>query len=265
MKKGKKNDWSKIKKMAGRKKPEAVNIKRRPVGDGKTSLFELFCVFFKISLFTFGGGAAMLPLLERELVEKRNYVTEKDILDYYAIGQCTPGIIAINTATFVGYKLRGVAGAFWATAGIIAPSFFIILFIAGAAGSFFEDKTVQHAMNGIRVMVVVLIFQACFQMYRGALAFKIQKWFFFICAAFLFLFSGNPLFYLVAGCSAGLFFLAFEKKFHKKRKSNKAGSDNPSLLKGMSEGKKRIPFLRKGAKKMVDEEGKNSKKAPDGT
>ena len=88
-----------------------------------------------------------------------------------------------------------------------------------------------------------------------------QVWWSALAATLIFI----PLFYLAAGCSAGLFFLAFEKKFHKKRKSNKAGSDNPSLLKGMSEGKKRIPFLRKGAKKMVDEEGKNSKKAPDGT
>ena len=180
----------------------------------KTPLSELFGVFFKISLFTFGGGAAMLPLLEKELVEKKNYVTEKDILDYYAIGQCTPGIIAINTATFVGYKMRGFWGAFWATMGIVAPSFFIILLIAGAAGSFLKNKTVEHAMNGIRIMVVVLILKACFQMYRHALTFKVQKALFFMCAFSLCFFSGSPLFYVAFGCVAGLIFLKVTQKKH---------------------------------------------------
>lgn len=93
-------------------------------------LFSLFFSFSKIGAMTFGGGAAMLPMLQRELVENRAWVTEEEIMDYYAVGQCTPGIIAINTATFVGYKKRGVLGGIFSTAGMVFPSFVIILLLA---------------------------------------------------------------------------------------------------------------------------------------
>ena len=99
-------------------------------------LFELLLVFARIGAVTFGGGYAMLPILQRELVEKRGWVTEEEIMDYFAIGQCTPGVIAVNTATFVGIKLRGYPGAVFATVGIVLPSIVIITLIAAVISNF---------------------------------------------------------------------------------------------------------------------------------
>ena len=93
-------------------------------------LFDLFWTFCKIGALTFGGGYAMLPLIQREIVENKKWSTEKEILDYYAVGQCTPGVIAVNTATFIGYKLKGIIGGIVATLGVIFPSIVIILIIA---------------------------------------------------------------------------------------------------------------------------------------
>lgn len=120
-------------------------------------LFELFMIFFKIGGFTFGGGYAMLPAIQREFVEERNWATEDEILDYYAIGQCTPGIIAINTATFIGYKRKGIIGGIVATLGMVAPSLLIITTIATFFKNFQDIKVVQHAFGGIRVVVAALI------------------------------------------------------------------------------------------------------------
>ena len=92
-------------------------------------LWDLYATWFKMGLFTFGGGMAMLPIIEREVVQKHKWATEEEILDYYAIGQCTPGIIAVNTATFVGYYQKGVIGGIAATLGVISPSFIIISFL----------------------------------------------------------------------------------------------------------------------------------------
>ena len=89
-------------------------------------LLELFCAFFKIGAFTFGGGYAMLPMLEKEIVENHRWSTKDDIMDYFAVGQCTPGVIAVNTATFIGFYQRGIIGAIIATLGVIAPSLIII-------------------------------------------------------------------------------------------------------------------------------------------
>ena len=92
--------------------------------------WELFYSFAKIGAFTFGGGYAMLPLIQREVVEKKHWATEEEIMDYYAVGQCTPGIIAVNTATFIGYYKKGIIGGIFATLGVIFPSIVIILLIA---------------------------------------------------------------------------------------------------------------------------------------
>ena len=123
-------------------------------------LVNLFMVFFRIGAFTFGGGYAMLPMLQREVVEKHHWATEDELMDYFAIGQCTPGIIAINTATFVGYKNRGVIGAVAATLGMITPSIIIITLIAAFLTNFADLAVVKHAFNGIRACVCILIFNA---------------------------------------------------------------------------------------------------------
>ena len=99
-------------------------------------LLDLFCAFFRIGLFTFGGGYAMLPLLQREIVEKKKWATEEEMLDYFAVGQCTPGVIAVNTATFVGFKEKKLSGAIFATLGIVSPSLVIITVIAALLSNF---------------------------------------------------------------------------------------------------------------------------------
>ena len=118
---------------------------------------QLFFVFATIGITTFGGGIAMLPILQRELVDKRHWTTEEQLADYYAIGQCTPGIIAVNTATFVGFSTAGVLGGIAATLGLIFPSFVIITALAAFLTNFAGLEAVKHAFNGIRACVVALI------------------------------------------------------------------------------------------------------------
>lgn len=123
-------------------------------------LLDLFISWFKMGLFTFGGGYAMLPMIQKEVIEKHHWATEDEIMDYYAIGQCTPGIIAVNTATFVGYKIKGVIGGIFATLGVVSPSLIIISVIASLISNFSELEVVQHALHGIQVAVCVLMFVA---------------------------------------------------------------------------------------------------------
>lgn len=123
-------------------------------------LIDLFFTFALIGGTTFGGGYAMLPILQREVVEKRGWATENELVDYYAIGQCTPGIIAVNTATFIGRKRFGVIGAIIATLGLVFPSIVIITCIALFLKNFAELAFIKHAFAGIRVCVCVLILDA---------------------------------------------------------------------------------------------------------
>ena len=123
-------------------------------------LFGLFAVFAKVGVMTFGGGYAMLPILQREVVENRGWATEEELTDYYAIGQCTPGIIAVNTATFVGARRGGVIGGIAATLGVVFPSLVIITAIAALLRSFADIPAVRHAFAGVRVCVCVLIANA---------------------------------------------------------------------------------------------------------
>ena len=131
-------------------------------------LFDLFWTFCKIGALTFGGGYAMLPLIQREIVENKKWSTEKEILDYYAVGQCTPGVIAVNTATFIGFKLRGIVGGLVATLGVIFPSIIIILIIASFLQSFASLAIVQSAFAGIRVAVVALIITTVIKLIKSS-------------------------------------------------------------------------------------------------
>ncbi len=129
-------------------------------------LVTLLAVFFKIGAFTFGGGYAMIPLIEREVAEKRRWIVSQDMLDIIAIAESTPGPIAINTATFVGYKTAGVFGAAGATLGVVLPSFLIISLISFVLAQFREVQAVQFAFNGIRAGVLALIVKALWSMYK---------------------------------------------------------------------------------------------------
>ena len=120
-------------------------------------LFSLYATFFRIGGLTFGGGLTMLPMLTHELVEKKKWVTEDELLDYYAVGQCTPGIIAVNTATFVGYKRKGVVGGIFATLGMVSPSLIIVSILAVFLDAWMSNVWVSHAVNGIKIVVCALM------------------------------------------------------------------------------------------------------------
>ncbi len=130
---------------------------------------DLFFTFARIGGLTFGGGYAMLPILQREVVEKREWVSHDELMDYYAVGQCTPGIIAINTATFIGNRQKGVAGGITATLGMVFPSLIIITIIAAFISNFAELPLIKNAFAGIRVCVFVLVVQAILKLRKNAL------------------------------------------------------------------------------------------------
>ena len=131
-------------------------------------LVSLFLTFARIGVCTFGGGYAMLPILQRELVEDKKWATETELADYYAVGQCTPGIIAVNTATFVGRSQAGIAGGVVATLGLVFPSLVIIMVIAAFLQNFMHLEFVIHAFNGVRAGVVALILSSVIKLFKNA-------------------------------------------------------------------------------------------------
>ncbi|MBQ3054105.1 MAG: chromate transporter [Clostridia bacterium] len=129
-------------------------------------LFDLFFTFAKVGVMTFGGGYAMLPILQREVVDNKKWATEEELVDYFAIGQCTPGVIAVNTATFVGNSKKGVLGGIVATLGVVFPSLIIISLLAGVIEAFSHLEIVQHAFGGVRICVCVLIINAVVKLFK---------------------------------------------------------------------------------------------------
>lgn len=121
-------------------------------------LVDLYLTFLRVGALTFGGGMAMLPMLKREIVENKHWTTEEELLDIYAIGQCTPGIIAVNTSTYIGYQQKGIPGAIAGTLGMITPSLAIITLVATILKQFIEYPIVLHALSGIRIVVCALMF-----------------------------------------------------------------------------------------------------------
>ncbi|MBE6996259.1 MAG: chromate transporter [Ruminococcaceae bacterium] len=131
-------------------------------------LWELYITYAKIGVMTFGGGMTMLPILQREVVDQKHWVTEEELMDYYAISQCTPGIIAVNTATFIGQKHKGILGGILATLGVVTPSLLIITLLAGIIQEFSHLPAVKNAFAGIQVCICVLIFNAVKKLLKKA-------------------------------------------------------------------------------------------------
>lgn len=129
-------------------------------------LLEIYLVFFKMGLVTFGGGYAMLPILRREIVERRGWITEEQVIDFYAISQCLPGIIAINVSVFIGFRRRKIPGGIAAALGMVAPSIIIITLIAALMQNFQNEPLVQHAFKAISICVCALILQAVISMWK---------------------------------------------------------------------------------------------------
>ena len=138
-------------------------------GPGVKPYVSLFFTFAKIGVCTFGGGYAMLPILQRELVDNKGWATEEELADYYAVGQCTPGVIAVNTATFVGYNRMGWLGGTVATLGVVFPCLVIIMAIAAFLSNFMHLDVVVHAFNGVRAGVVALIFSSILKLLKTSL------------------------------------------------------------------------------------------------
>lgn len=170
-------------------------------------LLDLYWVFAKMGAVCFGGGYAMLPILERELVNKRGWVTKEEIIDYYALGQCTPGVIAVNTATFVGNKLAGIFGGIIATLGFITPSVVIIGIIGSVLQNFAHIEMVQQAFAGIRICVCVLIVNATVNLWKSAVTDKFGVVLFIIVFLLSSFINISPVFFVVG---AGLLGLAFK-------------------------------------------------------
>lgn len=152
---------------------------------------DLYFTFFRIGILTFGGGLTMLPLLKYELVETKEWITEDKLLDCYAIGQCTPGIIAVNTATYVGYLKKGVLGGIIATLGMISPSVIIISVVAMFLQNFMEVQAIQHALMGIRGAVCALMLNTVVSLAKKNLT-KMQSIIICAVAFILVFFTGVP-------------------------------------------------------------------------
>ncbi|MDR2137662.1 MAG: chromate transporter [Synergistaceae bacterium] len=167
-------------------------------------LWEIFSVFFKIGILTFGGGYTMLPLLQRAIAQRRSWVTNEEIIDYYAISQSLPGIIAVNTAMLIGYKKEKIPGLLAAALGVASPSLLIILIIAMFITNFLDLEIVTHAFNGIRVAVTVLIANAAISMWKSSVK-DLPRVLIFAAALLTFaLVKISPIFPVVAGAVAGI-------------------------------------------------------------
>ena len=173
---------------------------------------DLFFTFARIGGLTFGGGYAMLPMLQKEVVEKRGWATEEELMDYYALGQCTPGIIAVNTATFVGQNTAGNLGGIVATLGVVFPSLIIITIIAMFLQNFADLAVVQNAFAGIRVCVCVLVFNAVVKLWKKAVVDKKTLLIFLIVLIGNFVFDVSPTIFVIFAALAGIFLKNKEAK-----------------------------------------------------
>ena len=176
-------------------------------------LLTLFIAFFKVGSMTFGGGYAMLPIIQRELVDKKGWVSNDEIMDYYAIGQMTPGVIAVNVATFVGMKRKGIPGAIFATLGMITPSLIIIMIIAAVLKNFAHIPAVVHAFSGIRVAVLALMVKTIVSLIKKGIK-DIFGIVIFVLTALTVFFPVSPVIVVIIAALSGIFFkrLAVKKK-----------------------------------------------------
>ena len=169
-------------------------------------LWELYGAFFRVGAITFGGGYAMLPIMQREIVERKKWATEEELADYYAIGQCTPGAIAVNVATFIGRKYAGIVGGVVATLGVVSPSVVIICVIAALIHNFAEIGWVQDAMGGIRVCVCVFIFNAVVRLIKSAVTDKVTLGLYLVLFGAAVFFDFSPIYSVVLAGILGVVF-----------------------------------------------------------
>ena len=175
-------------------------------------IWELFWTFAKMGVMTFGGGMAMLPILQRVVVDNKHWATEEELTDYYAIGQCTPGIIAVNTATFIGQKQGGIGGGSAATLGVVFPSLVIISILAGLITNFSHLAWVKNAFAGIQVCVCVLIFNAVMKLRKKSVVDRRTA---VICLLVLvgsLVLNVSPVWFVLVSAAAGILLKTWEVK-----------------------------------------------------
>ena len=175
-------------------------------------LWVLFWSFAKMGVITFGGGMAMLPILQREVVDHRHWATEEELVDYYAISQCTPGIIAVNVSTFIGQKHKGIAGGIVATLGVVFPSLVIISVLAGLITNFSHLTWVQNAFAGIQVCVCVLIFNSVRKLLKKSVVDKRTAVIFVLVMLCSTLLNVSPVWFVVISALAGIVLKELEAK-----------------------------------------------------
>ena len=189
---------------------------------------ELFTSFFKIGLFTFGGGLAMIPLISKEAVEKRGWVTEDEILDMVAIAESTPGVIAVNSATYIGYKVGGFWGSLLATLGVTIPSFTIICLLSLIIEQFLANTYVAYAFMGIRCAVAILILSAAIRLAKAAPRTIYSLVIFLLAIALTFIFpSVSSIYFILAGFGLGILWYAVINKPKDEVKEEKESEEEP--------------------------------------
>jgi len=164
---------------------------------------DLFVTFAKVGVCTFGGGYAMLPILQREVVEKKGWATDEELTDYFAIGQCTPGIIAVNIATFIGHKYKGIPGGVTTTLGVVFPSVAIITLLAAFLSNFADIPAVQHALNGVSACVVAMIANSVIKLGKSSLKDKVTAAIFLVVLVLAFFWGLSPVLLVVCSGLAG--------------------------------------------------------------
>ncbi len=179
-----------------------------------------FLIFSRIGLFTIGGGYAMVPLIEADLVDKRKWISREDFLDLMALSQTVPGIFAVNIAIFIGYKLRGFWGAFWMALGTVLPSFAIMLLIALFFRQLQHLDTVERIFKGIRPAVVALIAAPTFKMAKSARISRYNVWIPVISALLIWLLGFSPIYVIILSGLGGYLYGRYEKRIHSKKEEN---------------------------------------------
>lgn len=175
-------------------------------------MLELYLVFVKIGAFTFGGGLAMMPIMQRELIERRGWISEEELIDYFAIGQSTPGIIAVNVATFVGYKRLGWFGGIIATIGVVTPSWVIIMLLAGAISSVDKYPLAQKALRGINVAVAALLTSVIVKFSKKTIKSVWNAFFMLLAFALIYFFKVQSVWIIIASLVIGSLLTLYRQK-----------------------------------------------------
>jgi chromate transporter len=183
-------------------------------------LLEIFSIFFKVGAFTFGGGFAMIPIIQQEIVSKKNWIKDEDFIDIISIAQSSPGPIAVNISTYVGYKIKGFTGAVVATLGTVMPSFIIILFIAMFFYQFNDNIIIQKIFSGIRPAVVALILSAIYSLVRKS-HFNYLHLLIALATALIIAFTDvNPIYMIIIGIIISITFNKIKEDYMIDKKEN---------------------------------------------